>query len=246
MLHAGVADSRQWNNEFSLFARRYRVLRYDLRGYGKSEPVEGEFSHLKDLHALIDSLHLEGPLILMGCSMGGGLAMNFALTDPSRVKALILVDSGPPGLELDTPELPAFEEAEKAYRAGDLDRVAEIETQMWFDGMGREPTQVNQTMRRLVYEMNRNALSHDAKQLGVLLPDTQIPAVERLNELNMPVLVIVGEHDTPYMLAAADYTVENIPSAKKVLIEDAAHLPNMDQPVQFQRILSEFLDAIVR
>jgi pimeloyl-ACP methyl ester carboxylesterase len=246
MIHAGVADSRQWNNEFAHFAKHYRVLRYDLRGYGKSEPVEGEFSHLQDLRALLGYLHLEEPLILMGCSMGGGLAMNFALTEPSRVKALILVDAGPPGLELDTPELPAFEEAEKAYHAGDLDRVAEIETQIWFDGMGREPTQVNQAMRRLAYKMNRIALSHDAKQLGVLLPDTEVPAVERLNELNMPVLVIVGEHDTPYMLAAADYMVDNIPSAKKVLIEDAAHLPNMDQPEQFQKILSEFFDVVVR
>lgn len=244
MIHAGVADSRQWNNEFAYFTNRYRVLRYDMRGYGKSEPVAGEFSHLQDLTALLDHLQLDQPLVLMGCSMGGGLAMDFALTYPANVKALIMVDAGPTGLELDVPGPAGFEEAEQAYNAGDLDLVAEIETQIWFDGMGRTPMQVNQAMRQLAYEMNRNALSHEAKRLGKRLPNSQVPAVERLSELHVPVLVIVGAHDTPYMLAAASYMVEKIPSARKEIIEDAAHLPNMDHPVEFQRIVTEFLDAL--
>ena len=242
MIHAGVADSRQWNNEFAYFANRFRVLRYDMRGYGKSEPVEGEFSNLQDLSALLDYLHLDQSIILMGCSMGGGLAMDYALTYPSKVKALIMVDSGPSGLELDIPSPTKFEEAEKAYDTGDLDLVAEIETQIWFDGMGRTPTQVNQEMRKLAYEMNHIALSHEATQLGKRLPNTQALAVERLNELNIPVLVIVGAQDIPYMLAAADYMVEKTSSARKIIIEDAAHLPNMDHPDEFQRIVSTFLD----
>jgi pimeloyl-ACP methyl ester carboxylesterase len=244
MLHAGVADHRQWNNEFAYFAHRFRVVRYDMRGYGKSEPVDGEFSHLQDMTALLDHLHLDQPLILMGCSMGGGLAMDFALTRPSKVKALIMVGAGPTGLELDVPEPIQLEEAEQAYHAGDLDRVAELETQIWFDGMGRTPDQVNQAMRQLVYEMNRTALSHDAKQLGKRLPDSQVPAVGRLSELRMPVLVMVGAHDTPYMQAAASYMMEKIPSARKVLIEDAAHLPNMDQPDKFQGMVTTFLDSV--
>jgi pimeloyl-ACP methyl ester carboxylesterase len=244
MIHAGVADSRQWNNEFLHFANRFRVLRYDLRGYGKSEPVDGEFSHLQDLTALLDYLHLDQPLILMGCSMGGGLAMDFALEQPSRVKTLVMVGSGPSGLKLDVPAPDKFEEAEKAYNAGDLDLVAELETQIWFDGIGRSPTQVNQTMRQLAYEMNRNALALDAKQLGKRLPDTQVPAVKRLSELHMPVLIIVGAYDTPYIQAAATYIAEKIPSARKVIVEDAAHLPNMDQPGEFQRTVTAFLDSV--
>lgn len=244
MIHAGVADNRQWNNEFAYFAKRCRVIRYDMRGYGKSEPVGGEFSHLQDLSGLLDHLHLDQPLLLMGCSMGGGLAMDFALTRPSKVKALIMVDAGPTGLELNVPTPAKFEEVEEAYNAGDLDLVAEIETQIWFDGIGRTPAQVNQAMRQLAYEMNRKALSHEAKRLGKRLPDTQVPAAERLSELHMPVLVIVGAHDTPYLLAAATYMVEKIPSARKEIIEDAAHLPNMDQPGEFQRIVTIFLDGL--
>jgi pimeloyl-ACP methyl ester carboxylesterase len=244
MIHAGIADSRQWNNEFAHFAQNYRALRYDMRGYGRSEPADGEFSHMGDLIALLDYLQIREPLVMMGCSMGGGLAMDFALAHPSRVKALIMVDAGPTGLKLDVPTPSKFAEVEKAYDAGQLDLAAELETQIWFDGMGRRPEQVNQAMRQLAYEMNRQALSHDAKQLGKRLPDTQVPAVEGLNQLQTPVVVIVGAHDTPYMLAAATYMVEKIPSARKVIIEDAAHLPNMDQPDEFRRVVTAFLDSL--
>ena len=244
MIHAGVADHRQWNNEFAHFARNFRVLRYDMRGYGKSEPVDGEFSHLQDLNALLEALHLDPPFNLMGCSMGGSLAMDFALTRPSQVQALIMVGSGPKGLELDVPDPAPAEDAEKAYQAGDLDLAAELETQIWFDGMGRTSTQVDQAMRSLAYEMDRTALAHDAKRLGKRLPDTPIPAVERLTELRIPVLIIVGAHDIPYIQAAADYMVEKIPSARKVMIDDAAHLPNMDHPDVFQRTVEEFLGGI--
>jgi pimeloyl-ACP methyl ester carboxylesterase len=245
LIHAGVADSRQWNNEFSHFARRFRVLRYDMRGYGKSEPVDGEYSHLQDLTALLDYLHIDQPVVLMGCSIGGGLAMEFSLTQPLRVAALIMVDSNPRGLELDIPEPAKFEEAEKAYNAGDLDLLAEIETQIWFDGMGRTPAQVDPVMRQLAYEMNRHALSLDAKGLGKRLLDTQVPAVKRLSELHVPVLVIVGAQDIPYMQAAADYMMQKIPSARKETIEDAAHLANMDQPDEFRRVVTAFLDSVL-
>jgi len=246
MIHAGVADNRQWNNEFAYFAEKFRVVRYDMRGYGKSEPVEGDFSHLGDLIALLDYLELQQPLVIMGCSMGGGLAMDFTLTQPSSVKALIMVDSGPGGLELDVPTPAKFAEAEKAYNAGELDLVAEIETQIWFDGAGRTPGQVDQTMRRLAYEMNRNALSLDARQLGKCLPNTQSSAAGRLPEIDVPVLVIVGAHDTPYMLAAADTMAAKLRNARKVIIEDAAHLPNMDHPKEFQRSVEAFLDDLPR
>jgi pimeloyl-ACP methyl ester carboxylesterase len=243
MIHAGVADHRQWNNEFAYFVQRCRVIRYDMRGYGKSEPVEGEFSHLQDLDALIEYLQLDQPLILMGCSMGGGLALDYALTQPAMVKALILVGAAPSGLELDVPSLAKFEEAEKAYEAGDLDLLAEIETQIWFDGAGQTPAQGTPEMRRLAYEMNRRALSLEAKGLGKRLPNTQVPAVERLGELDMPVLIVAGSDDTPYLLAAADYMAEKIPSARKEVIEGAAHLANMNQPGEFRRILDRFLEG---
>ncbi len=246
MIHAGVADSRQWNNEFASFSEDFRVLRYDMRGYGRSEPVEGDFTHLQDLTALLEYLGIRQLPILMGCSIGGGLAMDFALTQPAGAKALIMVSSGPGGLELDVPEPGLFAEAETAYNAGDLDRVAEIETRIWFDGMDRSSEQVNQEMRRLTYEMNRKALTHDAKGLGKGLPNTPIPAADRMAELEIPILAVVGAQDIPYILAAADHMVGNIRSARKVILQDAAHLCNLDQPDAFQRNVREFLDGLAQ
>jgi pimeloyl-ACP methyl ester carboxylesterase len=110
--------------------------------------------------------------------------------------------------------------------------------------MSRTPEQVNQTMRKLLYKMDRLALSYESKQLGKRLPNTETPAVDRLTDLDMPILIIVGAEDTPYMLAAANYMEEKIKFARKVTIKDAAHLPNMDQPQEFKGILSDFLRSL--
>jgi pimeloyl-ACP methyl ester carboxylesterase len=139
-----------------------------------------------------------------------------------------------------------FEQVEKAYDAGDIDLLAELETQLWFDGTGRTPEQVNPAMRQLAHDMAHHALSQEAKRLGKRLPDAELPAAGRLGELGMPVLVAVGSHDTPYILDAADYMVERIPSARKAVIEDAAHLANMDQPDEYRHIVTEFLDSLPR
>lgn len=155
-----------------------------------------------------------------------------------------MVDSGPSGLDLNLPMPAKFAEAEKAFDAGNLDLVAEIETQIWFDGIDRKPEQVNQAMRKLLYEMDRAALAHETRQLGKRLPNTQTLAFDRLAKLDIPVLIIVGTHDTPYTLAAADFMKDNIRNSRKVMIEDAAHLPNMDQPEKFKDIVKTFLDDL--
>lgn len=246
LIHAGVADSRQWNFEFEHLSGDFRALRYDMRGYGRSAPVEGEFSHLSDLRTLLDELGFDQRLVLIGCSMGGTLAMNFALAHPSRVEALVMVGSGPSGLSLDVPGHPKQADAEVAYEAGDLDRLAELEAQIWFDGMGRSAAEVNQDMRALALEMNRQALAHEAEQLGKRLPDAETPAAERLGQLKVPTLIVVGEYDLPYLHAAADYMLERLPAARKVDIPDAAHLPNMDQPRRFQGAVDAFLNEALK
>lgn len=240
-IHAGVADSRQWKNEFNEFAGAYRVLRYDMRGYGKSLPADGEFSHMDDLVSLKNQLGIDEPIILVGCSMGGTLAMDYSLDHPTRVEALVMVGSGPSGLKLDVPDHPKAADAAVAYDEGDLDRVAELEAQIWFDGMGREPDQVDPEMRALALDMNRTALAHVAQQTGKRLPDANLPAAERIQDLRIPVLIIVGEHDIPYIQSAADVMLAEIPAARKVEITGAAHLPNMDRPQAFRQALQTFL-----
>lgn len=242
-LHAGVADSRQWNGEFDAFAKDYAVVRYDMRGYGKSEPVAGEFTHLKDLEALVAHLSLDQPAILVGCSMGGGTALDFALEHPEQVRALVLVDSAPSGLQVDVPSPPKFALVDAAEKEGDLALVCELETQIWFDG-DRDPAEVNKVMRKLAYDMNLLALEHDAKNLGEHRQNTKTPAIDRLQQLEIPVLAVLGENDIPYMHKAVEVMATKISHFEQVTLSNAAHLPNLDQPEQFQAALSAFISRL--
>ncbi|MCB9137614.1 MAG: alpha/beta hydrolase [Caldilineaceae bacterium] len=245
MIHAGVADSRQWESEFTRFATENRVVRFDLRNFGRSLPAAGKFRHLDDLTALLDLLVPDEPVILMGCSIGGGLAMDYALAHPDRARGLIMVASSPSGLELDVPE-PENEleqEAIDAFNAGDLERAAEAEARIWIDGMGRTPQEVDPVMRARAIEMNRLALAHEAGNPGMRLSGPS-DAAGRLSELTLPVLVIVGEHDIPYMHAAAEYMQERLPDARLERMAGVAHLLNMEKPAEFQQIVAQFLEEI--
>lgn len=241
-IHAGVADSRQWNNEFRSFSQRFKTIRYDMRGFGKSEPVAGEYSHLDDLNRLLDHLNIERSVILVGCSMGGSTALDYALQNPSRVGALVLVGSAPAGLDIDLPTPSKFKLVEEAYGAGNIELVAELLTQIWFDG-DRKSSDVNQEARRLAYEMNLTARLHEAKGLGTRLPNLETEAIDQLSGLEVPVLAIVGENDIPYMHAAADVLSTKLSNYRRVTIENAGHLPNLDQPAEFERIVGGFIES---
>ena len=246
MLHAGIADCRMWDGEFSYFANSRQVTRFDMRGYGKSLPVPGDFNIEDDLVALIDRLDLALPLVLMGCSMGGGLAVDYALARPDDVAALALVGSGPAGLELEAPgpdEL--FAQSEAAFAAGDIERVAELDMRIWFDGMGRGPDDVDAAARQKAFEMARLVTTHELSGIGNHgRKARQTPAAQRLHELDMPALVAVGENDLPYLRMAADYMRERMPRARKLLVPGAGHLPNMERPELFQAELAAFLAAL--
>jgi pimeloyl-ACP methyl ester carboxylesterase len=114
-------------------------------------------------------------------------------------------------------------------------------TQIWFEGAGRTPAQVGRVMRTLAYAMNRGALALAAKNLDSRLRDADVAAAKPLDAVRTPMLVFVGEHDLPYLLAAADCMAEQVPSAHRVLMRDAAHLANMDHAEEFRRVVGAFL-----
>jgi pimeloyl-ACP methyl ester carboxylesterase len=198
---------------------------------------------MADFEAVLEQAGIEQPIVLVGCSMGGGMAMNFALAHPSRVRALVMVGSAPSGLQLEAADHPKGAEAEQANEAGDLDRAAELEAQVWFDGMDRTADQVDSAARQRAVAMNRLALGHAARGLGTRLPDTATPAAPRLHEIAFPLLVMVGAHDLGYFVAAAEVMAMEVRTARKVVFEDAAHLLNMEHPDRFEREIRSFLAA---
>ena len=246
MIHAGIADSRMWDGEFAFFAESFRVLRFDMRGYGRSLPTEGEFNIQDDLCTLLDVLGIREPLILMGCSIGAGLAIDFALEEPEHVAALVLVGGSPAGFEIDSagPD-DLFSLSEKAFEAGDVDRVAELDMQIWFDGVGRSEHDVDSAVRAKAFEMACLVADHELKGIGKHVRKSVVtPTAERLHELTMPVLVVVGEYDLPFLQFAADFLVEQVAGASKVVIPNAAHLPNMEHPKLFGARVGDFLAGV--
>lgn len=242
-IHAGIADSRMWDDQVSFFSERCRVIRYDTRGFGRTTTGEVAYSNRRDLLALLD--HLNVPeAVLIGCSRGGQIAVDFALEFPDRVSALIPVCAGLGGLEVDdTPEEAArFDEMERLEELGDYDAVAMAEVEAWVGGFYRSPERVDAALMRRVYAMNRGNFDH-IHEGGKPVP-LDPPAAERLGSIGVPTLVIVTDLDTTSIRAAADALVNGIPGARRHVIHNSAHVPNMEHPDEFNRVVDEFVREV--
>jgi pimeloyl-ACP methyl ester carboxylesterase len=242
LIHAGIADRRMWDDQFHVFAQYYRVIRYDRRGFGETVVTAAEpYSHHQDLYHLLRLMGI-GRAFLVGCSQGGKTIIDFTLEYPETSGALVLVASALSGFAF-TGEAPGqWRELELADEAGDIERVNELELQIWVDGPHRTPDQVNQALRERVREMNRIALLASPAGLGSER-HLEPAAVNRLSEIDAPTLVINGDLDTPRTLAAAEFLAAGIHGARQVIISGAAHLPNMEQPEEFNRHVLSFLGS---
>lgn len=245
-VHSGICDLRTWDDQFPAFAATHRAIRYDMRGWGRSVCPSGAFSHSRDLAALLRALEAT-PACVIGSSFGGRVAIDLALESPDTVSALVLVGAALGGYRM-SEDLDAFEEQiEAAMEAGDIPAAAEVDLRVWMDGPWRTPEQVNPAVRERARVMAEHVYdvipqqSHDAVPLP---PD--VPASVRLVNVRVPTLVIVGDLDQPDMLAIADLLAETIPNARKVVMEGTAHLPHMEQPERFNRIVLDYLDEIAR
>jgi 3-oxoadipate enol-lactonase len=239
LVHAGIADHRMWDDQVAAFAQHYRVIRYDMRGFGQSAPVDADFAHHHDLYQLLGTLGVDRAH-LIGCSKGGRTAMDLALEHPDMVRSLVTVCSSPGGMQAEGDPPPIMGELIAADEAGDLDRLNELEVRLWVDGSHRTPDKVNSAIRERVREMNRIALHNEGVSTGTE-QSLEPPAIDRLEAITMPVLVVTGDLDVPPTQQAARIMGERIPNARTAVIENTAHLPNMERPDEFNRIVLEFL-----
>lgn len=240
--HAGFVDSRMWDRQWEDFTQRYRTIRYDLRGFGKSGPVSAETSRREDLRALLDALDV-ARAHLLGCSLGGEVSLDFALEHPERVASLILVSAVPGGFALQGEPPATLLEMLAAVQQGDVAQAAELQVRLWMDGPFRQPEAVDAAARREVAALARDALERGAQAEAEARP-LDPPAVERLRELQVPTLIVVGALDDPEILRAADLMAAAIDGARLETIPDSAHLPSVDQPARFNRVVSGFLAAV--
>jgi 3-oxoadipate enol-lactonase len=240
LIHAGLWDARIWDQQMDAFAQAHTVVRYDLRGFGRSDRFDHEFSARDDLADLLSTLSLPSSAIV-GASIGGALGLDFALEQPEKVDSLVLAAAGLSGD--DTPDDEAmirlFDEAEAAFKAGDFERVVDLELQVWCPL--RTDREVDRRIRDIAQD-NRHELALDWKLSRQLDP----PAAGRLDEVGAPTLVIVGDSDAAVMPAIAEKLVAGIRGARMQVIAGADHLPNMRRAEEFNAAVLAFLTEVAR
>jgi pimeloyl-ACP methyl ester carboxylesterase len=229
-----------WDDQFEAFSKTHFVIRYDMRGFGRSGMSSGTFAHYDDIAALLKHLCVERADVI-GASFGGYVAIDFMLAFPEMVTALVLADPALGGYEFISTEMLTFFSAEaEALERGDLVAATELNLKMWVNGVGRSAEEVSSEVRERVREMQLNIFSQpevtDVEEKE-LLP----PAIDQLYKIEVPTLVLVGENDVAEFHGISKLIAETIHNARYAVIPGAAHLPSMEKPEEFNRIVLEFL-----
>ncbi len=241
-LHAGVADSRMFNGQHTQLGDVARVISYDRRGFGKTKSPNVAYSQTGDL-AQIYHTHDIDAAILLGCSQGGRIAIDFTLLNQKRVQALILIAtaiSGAPVPEYsgDTSEI--LEKFDTADEVGDLKQVNEIEANIWLDGPLSKPDRVTGEVRDLFFDMNGLALNH----LPLTLENEPPAAWSRLSNINVPVLLLWGSLDFPHLKQRHTMLMTKLNNANGRELANMAHLPNLENPTLVNAEIRGFLQSL--
>jgi pimeloyl-ACP methyl ester carboxylesterase len=243
LIHGGYMDRRMWDDQFAVFAQHYRVIRYDVRGFGQTELPPVPYTDREDLYHLLSFLGLE-KTYLMGLSLGGEIAIDFTLDYPDMVDALILVGSsisGAPIMDLVTQEqLQQYHKQwapfEEAQARRDLAGMVE--------GIMSHPTLVpsaSYPSARMRVRENLSEYSFAWVLESHQKQATEPPAWGRLKDIHVPTLLILGGDDDELLHTMADKLEQDIPNVKRVTIPQTHHMPNMEKPDEFNRIVLDFL-----
>jgi 3-oxoadipate enol-lactonase len=226
-------DRRIWDPQFTAFAEQHDVVRYDLRGSGRSDRASAPYSDVRDLRMLLDGLGIER-CALVGCSLGGQIAIDLAVEEPERVEALVVESPGLSGHHWGDGGVTELSRAvDRAIRMGDLRKAMELELAVWTPpGRWAE----GDAIIRTVAMDNLEILRVDGE-----LIEPSPSAVEHLGEISAAVLVVVGHDDIGEVHAIADEIAAGVPGATKRVIADADHLPHVRRPETFNRIVLDFL-----
>jgi pimeloyl-ACP methyl ester carboxylesterase len=244
LVHGGLGSLRMWDEQVPAFAERYRVIRYDTRGFGRTETDEVEFTNRGDAVAVLDHVGASSAHVV-GQSRGGVIALDLTLDRPDRVDALVSVAGGIGGYEPELPEgiePPPWDEMERLWEAKDWDALAELETQVWVDGWGRPQDRVDSGIRRQVQDWilaNYRAGPAEGKPQPL-----EPPAADRLAEVGVPTLVLIGADDEPGCVVAERHLAASVPGARAVELRGVAHMIQLEEPERFTKLVLDFLAEV--
>jgi 3-oxoadipate enol-lactonase len=245
LVHSAIVNRRSWDALTPLLVRAgYRVIRYDMRGFGESTTDAVEFSPRADLLAVLDGRGVDNAVVV-GNSWGAMTALEAVIESPDRFVAMVWLGGGVGGFDGGkTPEEEALMDAEgKAEEDGDPDLAAELDTQIWADGVGQPPTRAPR-VREAVQRMDRELLEPGREFGTPKHPDRR--ANDRLDDLAVPVLAIIGELDTSGTRAAARRLADGAPNVRLESWPDVAHMIAMEAPDRVAAVLTEFLAPLPR
>ena len=237
LLHDGLLDRRVWDDQFVAFARLYRTIRYDRRGYGKSSMPDRAFSDVSDLHRLLRHLSTERAH-LMGIPNGGKVALEFALEHPRMVAALVLVG----------PNLGGYcPSEEKQRRVSEIlsvarERGAEAGVEAWMEDPFYPPAKDKPAARDRVRRIARENLPRLLSAPG-FREEPDPPTVESLSRIVAPTLILVGERDDRDNREIASILASGLPRSDKTVFSGCGHLVNLERPEEFYCVVADFLDA---
>lgn len=240
LLHGFTLDARMWSGVADALARRYTVLAYDVRGFGRSSlPGSGAYSHREDLEALRLQLGL-GPMHVVGHSIGGHQALEFALAYPEATRSVTgICASGLAGVPFPPEIQAAFGAMAEAAKTASVDAAKAIWARVgWFVSARQKPD-----VARALDEMLASYTGYHWLNRNPARPLEPAPA-ERLHELRLPSLFVVGELDLPYNHTVTDRLVAGIPGARRVVIRGAGHMAPMEDAAAVSDALLTFLDDI--
>lgn len=239
LLHDGILHHVVWDEQFLVLAKKYRVVRYDRRGFGKSLVPQAPFSHVDDLYQLFTQLHIKDA-ILFGMSAGGGLAIDFTLKYPDKVNALVLAGAVVSGFGYSIHFL---------TRGGHINSLAEyLDPQKFIQYFGwDDPYEIypeNIKAKEKFLQLLKENPQNIKGALGNLAQPPDRPAVQFLSDINVPVLILVGEFDIPDVHAHSGVIEAGIPNAKREIIFQSGHLIPLEQPQAFNASVLRFLNSV--
>jgi 3-oxoadipate enol-lactonase len=240
LVHAGIADSRMWEPQVEPFSESHTVVRTDLPGFGRSPIETDEVSFSGSVREAMDAADIDRAA-LVGVSLGGRAALELAAESPERLSALVLVGPGIDDHEW-SEEVRSFDAAEEeALERGDLDAAIDFNLRLWLAGPRRTLDAIDPEVTELVGEMQRDAFRLQKGHSDVRMARLDPPASRRLGGIPTPTLVVTGDEDLEDIHRIADRLAREIPGATRAKIAGAAHLPNLERPDEFNRIVLAFL-----
>lgn len=237
LLHAGIADSRMWDNEFNLLSERYQVVRIDLPGFGSSEFTGENYSYSSIINEILKHLSINCTHIL-AASFGGKIAIDFYLENPDKCLSLALLSPALSGWN-DSLFLQQYEEEEeKLLTAGKIKETAHFNYKTWIQ-RNRAPELINPDVKQLVIDMQIKFLTKPEQDYACYEIEAE-DNILQIKNIQVPVLIINGEYDVQDFHDISRLMSKEIPYVKNSIIPETAHLANLESPKPFFKLVSEF------